>query len=514
MVWILSRPLYCVLSKDNNQLEILLSEESISTSKQKFLEHYWEFPGKNALEVSSRFIIAEDGSPQHILGFPVDTATTKGILVIITSPLASLLGMGDFINAEIEVYTLAGQKIVANNTLVSNSIAATPSHALNYMTMEIPISLDDGEPYLNVVVRYDNGMFLAQQDRLNDLSIVAIITGFLISLYIVLYVLNISIFNRIRDLSETLVKIMQGKTDIKLPEVRHDELSTLWEQLEKIAEHEEDRNRLNFELIFALKEAEDSNLAKSKFLTNMSHELRTPLNAIIGFSEIMTSNYLADDLNDRYKEYARDIRDSGLHLLNIINDILKLSKLEEGTVILENKEVIIDEIIKKSIKLVTGSAKEKSIVIKHKIADERLLLSVDESMIHQILCNILSNAVKFTPDGGKIVIISSLEKDGSYCIAISDNGIGIKEDQIGKVTSPFSQVNMGYAREHEGAGLGLALVRAFMELHSGICAWRAHGVLVRLYILNSPAVACIRKPMNSTKTEKVTCYLLISSASY
>lgn len=307
----------------------------------------------------------------------------------------------------------------------------------------------------------------SQLGRLNILSILAVITSFIISIYIVLYVLNISIFSRIQHLSDILVKIMQGKTDVKLPKIRNDELSVLWQQLEKIAAHEEERNRLSYELIFALRDAEVSNLAKAEFLTNMSHELRTPLNAIIGFSGLMTSEHLSNDLDDKYREYARDIHDSGHHLLNIVNDILDLSRIEAGGMTLTDGKVVLSDLVVKSLKKIDGPAREKSISIESRIPENLPLLCVDEKIILQILINILSNAVKFTPDGGNIVINAGLEEDGAFSIVISDNGIGIAKDQIEKVASPFSQVNGSYTREQGGTGLGLALVKAFMELHGG-----------------------------------------------
>ncbi len=345
-----------------------------------------------------------------------------------------------------------------------NTDVVPPKNSADLTTVDIPISINEGEPYLNVVIRYDNEAALIQRGRF---SILAAIAGFLIASFVFSCVLNYGIFNRIREISETLKKIIQGKIDVKLPKAQNDELSVFWEQLEKIAEHEKDRNRLNYELIFALKEAEVSNLAKSEFLNNMSHELRTPLNAIIGFSEIISSDYLAIDLNEKYREYAHDIRESGLHLLNIINDILDLSKIESGNEILTLAEVMVCDHIEKSLKMIDSHAAEKSVSIENKTPDTLPPLYVDERMLNQILTKVLSNAVKFTPGGGNIVVTAGMEEDGTFCIMVSDNGIGIAEDQIDKVISPFCQVSNSYTREHEGTGLGLALVRAFMELHGG-----------------------------------------------
>ena len=419
-------------------------------------------PDEGTLRIRSHFYKSDDGIPLHMLILPIDEAKSRGFLVLITSPLNSLNSIREFIKTEAEVYDFADTTLIAGK-----QDGALNQNQENLTTLEIPISITDGEPFLNMVVYYDNKDVVDQQSRLNTFSILAVISGLLISAYIVSHILNISIISRIREVSEALVKILQGKPGVILPNERDDELSVLWEQLEKIAEHEEDRNRLSYELVFALKEAESSNLAKSEFLTNMSHELRTPLNAIIGFSEIMTSEYLASDLNDRYREYAQDIRDSGLHLLNIINNLLDLSTIETGEVALVCEEVDVCDIIVKSVNKISTSANEKSILIENIIPENIPTLFVDKRMVRQVLNSILSNAVKFTLDGGNVIINAGIVEDGAFCIAISDNGIGIEDNKIGKVSSSFCQANDSYTREYEGVGLGLTLVKAFMELHGG-----------------------------------------------
>lgn len=408
----------------------------------------------------SHFYHSVDGNPLHMLIFPIGGVENYGFLVFITSPLASLVGIGDVINAKIEVNNIIGKKILENDY----ELTADQS---NITQKIIPISINDGKTYLNIIARYDNLAAVDQVSKLNAFSILSSIIGLLISLYIASTVLNISMFNRIREISVTMTKIVKGKANVTIPKARNDELSVIREQLEKIVAYEKDRNQLNNELIVARKEAEVSNMAKSEFLTNMSHELRTPLNAIIGFSEFMTCDFLAKNLDDKYREYAHDIRNSGVHLLNIINDILDLSKIEAGNMILSPNKVAVLDLVEQSIKLIEIAANEKSISVDNVIAEELPDLYVDERMVRQILINILSNAVKFTPQGGNIVINASTEQDGNFCIAISDNGIGIEEDQIEKVISPFSQVDDSFTREQEGTGLGLALVKSFMELHGG-----------------------------------------------
>ncbi len=436
------------------------SEVDAPIQLEKIIGQHENMSPDDQLKYYSSFSHSENGNPVHILISPIGGVNNYGHLVFITSPLASLKGIGDVIDARIELHNLNGETI-------SQDADTSEGRKSSFTTKKIPISINDGEPFLNIVAHYDNMAGVDQMSKLKSFSILSAISGLLISLYIVSYVFNNTMFSRIREISETMAKIVQGKTNVRLPKARSDELSIVREQLEKIVAYEEDRNRLNNELIIARKEAEVSNMAKSEFLTNMSHELRTPLNAIIGFSEIMTCDYLASNLEDKYREYAQDIRDSGIHLLNIINDILDLSKIEAGNMILSTDEVVIQNIAEKSVKLIQGAAREKAISIDNHISDDLPRLLVDERMLHQILINILSNAVKFTPDGGNIVMNASVQEDNGFCITVSDNGIGIEEDQIEKVIAPFSQVDDSFTREQEGTGLGLALVKAFMELHGG-----------------------------------------------
>ncbi len=428
------------------------------------------------LNVYSHFYHSVDGNPLHMLIFPVGGAKNYGFLVFITSPLASLVGIGDVINAKIEVKNIVGKMILENDY----ELTADES---NITQKIIPISINDGKTYLNIVARYDNLAAVDQMSKLNAFSILSAIIGLLISLYIVSTVLNITMFSRIREISVTMTKIVKGKTNVIIPKARNDELSVVREQLEKIVAYAKERNQLNNELIVARKEAEVSNIAKSEFLTNMSHELRTPLNAIIGFSEFMTCDFLAKNLDAKYREYAHDIRNSGIHLLNIINDILDLSKIEAGNMILSPNKVAVLDLLEKSMKLIEVAAHEKSISVDNVISEKLPDLYVDERMVRQILINILSNAVKFTPKGGNIVINAGVEQDGNFCIAISDNGIGIEEDQIEKVVSPFSQVDDSFTREQEGTGLGLALVKSFMELHGGTLSLKsAWGIGTTVYL--------------------------------
>ena len=455
------------LDSDYNLLGVWRSDRQEPILTGEILSLQKRMPRAERLKIQSHFITSEAGNPVHILILPIGAVRNYGFLVFMTSPLASLEGMGEFINAEVEVFSPTGEKLIASNPGAADYDPQAVDTASEMATIEIPISLVEGERFLNIVARYNNKAASDQQNNLHSFSILTALLGALVSFYIVSYILNISMFHRIREISHTMAKIVRGRTNVRLPAAQDDELSMIREQLARVVAHEAEKNRLHNELVIARKEAEISNMAKSEFLANMSHELRTPLNAIIGFSELMTCDYMTTDIEGKYKEYAHDIRDSGVHLLNIINDILDLSKIESGSMVLTVEEADIQEIVERSVRLVTVAAESKNISIANNLPDGLPVIFVDSRMVQQMLINILTNAVKFTPDGGNIVVNAGVEDDGTFRVAVSDNGVGIEEDYLENVLAPFSQVDGSYTREQEGTGLGLALVKAFIELHGG-----------------------------------------------
>ncbi len=211
--------------------------------------------------------------------------------------------------------------------------------------------------------------------------------------------------------------------------------------------------------------AEDANQTKSKFLANMSHELRTPLNAIIGFSEIMEAAMFGPLGVDKYCEYSRDIRESGQYLLDVINDILDMSKIEAGGIHLCPETVELDRIMANSLRVVSGRANEKRLTLRSDIA-AGMQLKADRRALKQIALNLLSNAVKFTPDGGAVTVRGRTRR-GCVTIAIEDNGIGIPKDALHKLGRPFEQVESQLTKRHQGSGLGLAIAKSLAELHGG-----------------------------------------------
>jgi PAS domain S-box-containing protein len=224
------------------------------------------------------------------------------------------------------------------------------------------------------------------------------------------------------------------------------------------------------ELRAARNRAEQANKAKSQFLANMSHELRTPLNAIIGFSELMATDAIGPLDHSQYQAYAKDINDSGLHLLAIVNDILDLSRIEAGVTELEEAEIDLDELCAVCLRTVEGRARTAKLCLGVDLSAGLPPLWADPRLVKQILINLLSNAVKFTPPGGTVRLSAHLRSGNGLSLAVEDSGIGIAAEDLDRVIEPFMQVEGDLARRFEGVGLGLALCKRFAELHGATLA--------------------------------------------
>ncbi|QRM56947.1 HAMP domain-containing sensor histidine kinase [Sinorhizobium sp. BG8] len=217
----------------------------------------------------------------------------------------------------------------------------------------------------------------------------------------------------------------------------------------------------------ARRRAEEANLAKSRFLASMSHELRTPLNAILGFSEVMSTEVMGPLNNAIYKEYTSDIHRSGQHLLNLINEILDLSRIEAGKYDLSEEAVHLVEITEDCIGMVQLRARAKKITISEQFESEMPALWADEKSMRQVILNLLSNAVKFTPQGGEIHVKSGWTAGGGQYVSIKDNGPGIPEEEIPIVLSAFGQGSIAIKSAEQGTGLGLPIVQAILAKHNG-----------------------------------------------
>jgi signal transduction histidine kinase len=211
---------------------------------------------------------------------------------------------------------------------------------------------------------------------------------------------------------------------------------------------------------------ESANRTKSEFLASMSHELRTPLNAIIGFSDVMR-NELYGPIPDKYRDYAHDIFQSGNYLLELINDILDLSKLEAGKLELHEEEFDLAMAVNVSLHLVEAQARKSQVELIEAFNIDLPLVRGDSRRLRQVFINLLSNAVKFTPEGG-YVRVSAQRCRGGLALTVDDTGIGIAPDQIGKVLEPFGQVKGERIRKHDGTGLGLPIAKHLVELHGGV----------------------------------------------
>ncbi|MCR4266709.1 HAMP domain-containing sensor histidine kinase [Nitratireductor sp. ZSWI3] len=223
----------------------------------------------------------------------------------------------------------------------------------------------------------------------------------------------------------------------------------------------------------ARRRAEEANLAKSRFLASMSHELRTPLNAILGFSEVMANQVLGPLENTTYKDYANDIHVSGRHLLDLINEILDLSRIEAGRYPLNEEPLLLAPVVEDCCKLVELKTQAKNIRLVLQIEQTLQQLLADERAVRQIVLNLLSNAVKFTPSGGEIRIRVGWTAGGGQYIAIKDNGPGIPEDELPVVLAAFGQGSIAIKSAEEGTGLGLPIVQGLTQLHDGVFELRS-----------------------------------------
>lgn len=237
-----------------------------------------------------------------------------------------------------------------------------------------------------------------------------------------------------------------------------------------------ERKRVEADLRGAKEEAELASRSKSEFLANMSHELRTPLNAIIGFADILKGEIFGVLGDRRYVDYAGDIRDSGQHLLELINDVLDVSKIEFGKIELAEEAVEVVGVVESCIRLMRNRIDAAGLTLTQSLPPDLPMLHADELRLKQILLNLLSNAAKFTPAGGHIAISAAADARG-LSIAIADTGIGIADSDLDKALRPFGQIDSRLARKYQGTGLGLPLTKSMVELHGG-----------RLEIASTPGV--------------------------
>jgi len=269
------------------------------------------------------------------------------------------------------------------------------------------------------------------------------------------YAISWSLIGPVQQMDERLRQIGAGDFAARIEVPNRDELGAL----------ASDINRMSEELGRLYRQLETASRHKSEFLANMSHELRTPLNAVIGFSEVLEARMFGE-LNAKQVEYVHDIHSSGRHLLSLINDILDLSKIEAGKVVLEPSRFHLGNAMEGALTLLRERAARHGIELSMQV-DERLgEIVADERKVRQVLLNLLSNAVKFTPDGGRVDVRAGLV-DGVVEVSVTDTGIGIAPKDQEAIFEEFQQVGDNALHKREGTGLGLTLARKFVELHGG-----------------------------------------------
>jgi signal transduction histidine kinase len=242
---------------------------------------------------------------------------------------------------------------------------------------------------------------------------------------------------------------------------------------------------VNRELVLSSERAEAANQAKSQFLAQMSHELRTPLHAVIGFSELISHNVAPMPSAGMIAGYADDIMKSGRHLLELINSILDLSKVESGNASLVEQNVALQDVIRDSLVTVREQANEAGVAVDTSLPDGLPVVHGDATKLRQIFINLLSNAVKFTQRDGTVTVSGRREPDNGFAVLFADTGIGMTGPELGVAMEPFGQVENSFSRSFEGTGLGLPLARRMTELHGGrltVRSVKGVGTTVEVYL--------------------------------
>jgi len=228
-----------------------------------------------------------------------------------------------------------------------------------------------------------------------------------------------------------------------------------------------EQQRAEAELIAAKERAEAATRTKSEFLAHMSHELRTPLNSIMGFADVMLGEYFGPVGNERYRDYVADIRRSGEHLLGLISDVVDLARIEAGKLVLDEKPTDMAALVEEAMTMIRPLASQSGCSLLNNVPGNLPKVMVDPRRIKQLLLNLLTNAVTFTPKDGRVAVLAEVEADGALILRVSDTGLGIPAEELPKVTQVFIQGNNAVAREKGGAGLGLPLAKQLIELHGG-----------------------------------------------
>jgi signal transduction histidine kinase len=350
-----------------------------------------------------------------------------------------------------------------------------------HVDLQVPIILD-GDVIGALVLRSDlDALFgTIKTFLLLALAILFLMTAFTL---VLASHLEAIVSRPLYDLLGTAQRVSkQQDFSLRAPVSGRDEIGELAKGFNAMLARIEDHDQT---LRKAWQQAESASRSKSEFLANMSHELRTPLNAIIGFSEIIKGEVLGPLGTPRYRDYAQDILESGQHLLSVINDILDLSKIEAGEFDLNDDAIDIGNLVSQVVRLLHERAEKAHQTLAVEIEPDFPLLFVDQRVIKQCLINLLSNAIKFSPEAGHVKLHVGRCADGRAALTITDNGIGMKPEEIPDVLRPFAQLESPFSKRHDGTGLGLPLTQSFIRAHGGdmeIESQEGKGTKITLYL--------------------------------
>jgi len=291
-----------------------------------------------------------------------------------------------------------------------------------------------------------------------------------------------------RDCLDQLNRHLEERVEMRTRELRRE-----------LDRHERTESRLRN----SKREQEAANRSKSEFLANMSHELRTPLNAIIGFSSILQTDMFGPMANAKQLEYIIDIHQSGEHLLDLINDILDVSALEAGKLHLNEEPLDLSAVIERSWRLIETRARDKGVSLCQNVPASLPWLQADERRIKQILLNLLTNSIKFTPKGGTVTLDAQCTASGTLSLSVRDTGIGMDKHDVAKAMTQFGQVDNVFSRTEEGTGLGLPLTRGLVDLHHGLMkveSKKGFGTRVTVEFPKHRTIDAARRPIQALAT--------------
>ena len=369
--------------------------------------------------------------------------------------------------------------------------------------VEVPVQNTAGTPVaaVTVLVGFPS---LFHHFRLSVLAMLAAVTLFILISFLFAQRMKVMLLRPVRQIANTAQRVSLYK-DFSLRvtsgalAIVPSEIQALIDSFNTMLREIEDRDgkilRKTLEIEKARHQAESANIAKSQFLANISHELRTPLNAILGFSAMIKDQQHGEVTQPKYLEYARDIHDSGQHLLTIINDVLDLSRAEAGKLSIHHELVALPKVIDRAIHMVAQRASEGGVTITTEIAERMPKFVGDKVRILQILLNLLSNAVKFTDPGGRVTVRARAEEGVNgvfyFLLEVEDTGVGMTPQEVDTVFESFVQADAGLDRKYQGAGLGLPLTKKLVEMHHGkitVKSERGKGTTVHIRLVSDPAL--------------------------